>query len=97
MKSPYKNWTMEQVKKVKNDEIPEGKTYAQCYYFCRVHLNRAFKPIKGKVVENRDIRGKKYHDMHESGMSYTEIAKVAGVSRQRVHSTVKQWLDSISK
>ena len=94
-KSPYKNWTVEQINQVKKDIIPEGKTYAQCSYFCRMHLHRGFRPVKLLMSKDRDMRGKKFYEMHEKGMSYRDIAITEGVTRQRIHATIKQWLDSI--
>ena len=93
--SPYKDWTVEQIKQLKKNQIPEGKTYSQCSYFCRVHLHCGFQPVKLQLAKDRDLRGKKFHEMHEKGMSYRDIAKAEGVTRQRVHAIIKQWLDSI--
>lgn len=90
-KAPYKNWSKEDIEKVKNNEIPEGKTYAQCSYFCRAHLKQGFRPVKGKVTDDRNERGRKYIEMHEKGMTYTQIAKSEGVTRQRVHAVVESF------
>ena len=95
MLTPYKNWTATQIEAVKNNKVPKGKTYAQCAYFARAHLHRGFRPVKGKITEDRDLRGKKFYEMHEKGMSYRDIAITEGVTRQRIHATIKQWLDSI--
>lgn len=95
MITPYKNWTDKQIEAVKNNKIPKGKTYAQCVYFARAHLHRGFRPVKGKITEDRDLRGKKYWELHNSGMSYSQIAVQEGVSRQRVHAIIQQYLDSI--
>lgn len=95
MITPYKNWTDKQIEAVKNNKIPKGKTYAQCAYFARAHLHKGFRPVKGKITEDRDLRGKKYWELHNSGMSYSQIAVQEGVSRQRVHAIIQQYLDSI--
>ena len=95
MITPYKNWTDKQIEAVKNNKIPKGKTYAQCAYFARAHLHRGFRPVKGKITEDRDLRGKKYWELHNSGMPYSQIAVQEGVSRQRVHAIIQQYLDSI--
>ena len=95
MMTPYKNWTDKQIEAVKNNKIPKGKTYAQCAYFASAHLHRGFRPVKSKITEDRDLRGKKYWEMHNQGMSYSQIALNEGVSRQRVHAIIQQYLDSI--
>lgn len=93
--SPYKNWTVEQIEQLKNNIVPKGKSYAQCSYFCRVHLHRGFRPVKSKIANNRDLKGKKFYEMHEQGMSYRDIAIAEGLTRQRIHATIKQWQGSI--
>lgn len=95
MLTPYKNWTATQIEAVKNNKIPKGKSYAQCAYFARAHLHQGFRPVKGKITEDRDLRGKKFYEMHEKGMSYSQIAINEDISRQRVHAIIQQYLDSI--
>ena len=95
MISPYKGWTAKQVEDVKNDKVANGKTYAQCAYFARVHLHKSFRPVKGKVAESRDLRGKKFYEMHEKGMSYSQISLEAGLTRQRIHAIIQSYLKSI--
>ena len=94
MLTPYKNWTATQIEAVKNNKIPKGKTYAQCAYFARAHLHKGFRPVKGKITEDRDLRGKKYWELHNSGMSYSQIAVQEGISRQRVHAIIQSFLKS---
>lgn len=95
METPYKNWTAKQIDAVMNNKIAKGKTYAQCAYFARAHLHRGFRPVKNKITEERDLRGKQYMEMHNNGMSYSQIASTAGVTRQRVQSTIQQYLNSL--
>jgi hypothetical protein len=95
MLTPYKNWTSKQVEDVKNNKIAQGKTYAQCAYFARAHLHRGFRPVKGKVAESRNLRGKKFFEMHEKGMSYSQISLEAGLTRQRIHAIIQSYLKSI--
>ena len=95
MITPYKGWTAKQVEDVKNNKVANGKTYAQCVYFARVHLHKSFRPVKGKVAESRDLRGKKFYEMHEKGMSYSQISLEAGLTRQRIHAIIQSYLKSI--
>lgn len=95
MITPYKGWTAKQVEDVKNNKMAEGKTYAQCAYFARVYLHKGFRPVKGKVAESRDLRGKKFYEMHEKGMSYSQISLEAGLTRQRIHAIIQSYLKSI--
>lgn len=96
-KSPYKNWTLEEIEQVKNDEIPKGKNYAQCSYFCRAHLNKGFRPVKDKEVKTPNERGKRFKEMHEKGMTYNQIALEEGLTRQRVHALVNAYNKCIGK
>lgn len=94
MLTPYKNWTATQIEAVKNNKIPKGKSYAQCAYFARAHLHKGFRPVKSKITEDRDLRGKKFYEMHEKGMSYSQIAINEDISRQRVHAIIQSFLKS---
>lgn len=87
-----KNWTDAQVEQVSNNILPEGKNYAQCSYFCRRYLGKGFKPVKAFQVVAENSKAKEYAEMHKSGMSYAEIAKQVGLSRQRVGLLVKNWI-----
>lgn len=91
MADKYKYWTDLQVEQVEKNIIPEGKNYAQCSYFCRRYLGHGFKPVKS-LLQTENKRGKEYAEMHKSGMSYAEIAKQVGLSRQRVGLLVKNWI-----
>lgn len=86
-----RGWTPQQIEQVKNDIIPKGKNYAQCSYVCRKYLGKGFSPIKSKQVFE-DARGEEYARMHNEGLTYAEISKKAGVSRQRVFAIVQRWL-----
>jgi hypothetical protein len=90
MLTPYKNWTATQIEAVKNNKIPKGKTYAQCAYFARAHLHQGFRPVKGKITEDRDLRGKKFYEMHEKGMSYSQIASKIKRGEGAVRSRLKK-------
>lgn len=92
--TPYKEWTFQQINDVKNNKVAKGKTYAQCAYFARAHLHQGFRPVKGKVAESRDLRGKKFYEMHEKGMSYSQISLEAGLTRQRIHAIIQSYLKS---
>lgn len=96
-KSPYKNWTVEEIEQIKNNEIPEGKNYAQCSYFCRAHLNKGFRPFKDKETRVPNERGRKYFEMHENGMTYSQIALEVGLTRQRIHALVESYLKAVEK
>lgn len=90
MCTKYKNWTDLQVEQVKNHIIPDGKNYAQCMYFCRTRLGMKFSlPKKSKIPDIEKHRA--YAEMYASGMTYAEIAKKVGLSRQRVGVIVKNW------
>ena len=93
-KSPYKNWTDEQIKQVKENRIPKGKTYEQCSYFCRAHLKCGFRPVKGKVADDRNERGRKYYELHQQGKAYNQIALDEGITRQRVYAVIQSFLKS---
>ena len=43
-----KGWTNEQIQLVLRDQIPEGKSYHQCYYFSNKYLHRPFTPARKK-------------------------------------------------
>lgn len=90
-KSPYKNWTQKQIDMLLKDQQPAGKTYAQCSYFCRAHLNKGFRPVKDKIAAGWDTRGKRYVEMHKKGMSYAQIAAQEGLTRQRVHAVIRAF------
>ena len=94
VKTTYKGWTTKQVEAVKNNKMAEGKTYAQCAYFARVYLHKGFRPVKGIIAKSRDIKGKRFYAMHERGKSYTEIAKKYGLTRQRIHAVIQQYLNA---
>ena len=95
MMTPYKGWTDKQVEDVKNNKVAKGKTYAQCAYFARAHLHQGFRPVKDKTTTLRDLKGKKFFETHEKGMSYSQIAAKVGLTRQRIHSIIQQYLKSI--
>lgn len=90
MKNTFKGWTDQQVEMVKNNIIPEGKNRNQCSYFCRTYLHQGFRPVRSK--QSCSPRGRDFAVMHESGMSYAEIARKVGLSRQRVAVLVTTWL-----
>ena len=96
-KSPYKNWTAEEIEQLKNNEIPEGKNYAQCSYFCRAHLNKGFRPVKDKESVVPSERGRKFKEMHDKGMTYNQIALEVGLTRQRVHAIVESYRKAVEK
>lgn len=58
-------------------------------------------PVKTKRTFRRQIMNqdkyKKIVKLRESGLSFREIAKLAGMSRQRVHQIYHQMTDGVSK
>lgn len=71
----------EQIEQLKEDVIPDGMTYQQCSYYCRTYLSKSFRPVKSKY-QNPHVE--EFYNLHRSGLSYAEIAKRVGLSRQRV-------------
>lgn len=84
----FRGWTDSQVKMVQNDQIPQGKTYAQCAYFSKRYLHKGFRPLRSKSTPNP--RNLEFVKMHDSGMSYAQIAEKVGISRQRIGLIVKK-------
>lgn len=89
-------WTTEQIELLQKDILPPGKNIAQCSYYCRTYLNKGFRPVKSKCIKDNP-RAVEYTEMHKSGMSFAEIAKKVGLSRQRVGIIVKKWQDANKK
>jgi hypothetical protein len=69
---------------LKKDIIPPGWSINQCYYACRTHLGKGFKPGKQKRTAEFSRKVKIILEYLSTGMTYREIGEKLNISRQRV-------------
>ena len=86
-----KGWTNEQVSQVLRDQIPEGKTYSQCYYFSNRYLHRPFTPARKKQHARIIEMGEQIEEMLDQLLSYAEIAERFNLSKQRIYSIMQRY------
>lgn len=86
-----KGWTNEQIQLVLRDQIPEGKSYHQCYYFSNKYLHRPFTPARKKQHARILEMGQQIEDMLDQLLSYAEIAERFNLSRQRIYSIMQRY------
>jgi DNA invertase Pin-like site-specific DNA recombinase len=86
-----KGWTSEQVSQVLRDQIPEGKTYSQCYYFSNRYLHRPFTPARKKQHARILEMGQQIEEMLDQCLSYADIAEKFNLSKQRIYSIMKRY------
>lgn len=86
-----KNWTHEEIVQVLRDQIPEGKTYSQCYYFSNRYLHRPFTPARKKQHARILEMGEQIEEMQAQLLSYAEIAERFNLSKQRIYSIMQRY------
>ena len=88
------NWSDEEIEFLKKDILPEGRSRNECLYYCRRYLKKGFKPHQAYYYNKR---GKHFHELYESGMTYTDIGKMYGLSRQFVQNIISRYLQQAKK
>ena len=69
-----------------SDVVPDGYTVRECRRYASSNFNRGFKPLFKKLKDSRMERGRKIVEMRDTEkMSFPDIAKAFGLSKQRVH------------
>lgn len=87
-----REFTEDEAKMVLDNVVPPGRTVCECRAYSIRTFGRGFRPTRRAAME----RAVGLYNMHNAdGLSYTDIARRIGISRQRVQQLCRKasnWL-----